>query len=191
MQWENWKLFLQKIVWQKIDTKLKLKEHVEALFYKASQKINDLTRISLYMTFQQRKLILGYFVISYFSYCPIFCVFHNRRLCSLKCFIEIFKVKVGIVSDLMKDVFQVAEKPYNLWHKFLVKSNNVRTAHMTCIFRWLQNLGYNTDTQSVPKYKFTFSFQRKYKEMESENCPCRIFKNYFKVLGVSDIVDGI
>ena len=64
----------------KFDTKLKFEEHVGILCKSASQKINALTRISSYKTFQQRKRILDSFVISHFSYCPIVWMFYSRRL---------------------------------------------------------------------------------------------------------------
>ena len=67
----------------------------------------------------------------------------------------------------MKHIFQIEDKPYKLRHKFLVKRNNVRSV----------NYGTNTasfigsriwdNTRSMSKYKFTFHFQRKYKEMDS------------------------
>ena len=53
---------------------------LETLCKKASKKINALARISSYMTFQQRKLIVNSCVISHFSYHPIVWMFHSRRL---------------------------------------------------------------------------------------------------------------
>ena len=50
------------------------------LFKKATQKINALAIELPYMTFQQRKLIFNFFLISHFSYWPIVWIFHNRRL---------------------------------------------------------------------------------------------------------------
>ena len=32
-------------------------------------------------------------------------------------------------KEIMKDIFQIEEKPYNERHKFLVKSNNARSAN--------------------------------------------------------------
>ena len=40
-----------------------------------------------------------------------------------------FKVKVGIEPEILKDIFKIEEKPYNLGNKFLVKSNNVRSVN--------------------------------------------------------------
>ena len=62
----------------KADTNLKFEEHVKRLCKKDSQKINALARISSYMIFQQRKLILNFFVVSHFPYCPIAWMFHSR-----------------------------------------------------------------------------------------------------------------
>ena len=40
-----------------------------------------------------------------------------------------FKVRFGIAPEIMKDVFQIEDKPYNPRHKFLIKSNNVRSVN--------------------------------------------------------------
>ena len=72
--------FCEKLLRIKIDTKLKLEEHVEILCKKASQKINALPRISSYMSFQQKVLVLNPFVISHISHCPIVWMLHIRRL---------------------------------------------------------------------------------------------------------------
>ena len=51
---------------------------------------------------------------------------------------EMFKVKVGIAPHIMKDIFQVEDKHFNLRHKFFVKSHNVRPVnygtHTTSFF---------------------------------------------------------
>ena len=53
---------------------------LETLCKKASKKINALARISSYMTFQQRKLIVNSCVISHLSYHPIVWMLHSRWL---------------------------------------------------------------------------------------------------------------
>ena len=80
------------------------------------------------------------------------------------------------------------DKHRNLRHKFLVKSNNVGW-YLYGIFLWFQDLRYIT--RNLSKYKFTFSFHRKNKEMDSENCPCKVCKYYVKTFGFCNIADGI
>ena len=52
---------------------------------------------------------------------------HHRNL--QKLVTEMFKVKVGIEPEILKDIFKIEEKPYNLRHKFLVKSNNATSVN--------------------------------------------------------------
>ena len=40
-----------------------------------------------------------------------------------------FTVKAGIAPEIMKDKFQIEDKPYNLGHNFLVNSSNVRSVN--------------------------------------------------------------
>lgn len=62
----------EKLLGTEIDVKLKIEEHVDTLSERASQKMNALVKIISYMTFQQRKLIICFFIISYFSYSCIY-----------------------------------------------------------------------------------------------------------------------
>ena len=40
-----------------------------------------------------------------------------------------FKVNVGIAPEIMKDILQIDETPYNLRHKVLAKNSNVRSVN--------------------------------------------------------------
>ena len=70
----------EKLLGVKVDHELNFNEHVSSLCKKASQKVNALSRIASYMTFDQRRLILNSFITSHFSYCPIVWMFHSRKL---------------------------------------------------------------------------------------------------------------
>ena len=54
-----------------------------------------------------------------------------------------FIVKIGIAPEIMKDIFEIDERPYNLRHGFLVKRHSVRQVRYgietTCF--WLRNHG--------------------------------------------------
>jgi hypothetical protein len=63
-----------------INNKLSFEEHVNSLCKYASRKVNALSRIASYMSFNQRKLILSAFITSNFSYCPLVWMFHSRKL---------------------------------------------------------------------------------------------------------------
>ena len=63
-----------------IDNKLKFDLHVSKLCAKASQKLNALARMTSFMNFNKKKLLMNSFVISQFNYCPLVWMFHNRTL---------------------------------------------------------------------------------------------------------------
>ena len=63
-----------------IDLKLTFENHINKLCKKTSQKVNALTRISDYMSFDERKIIMKAFITSQFSYCPLVWMFHSKRL---------------------------------------------------------------------------------------------------------------
>ena len=58
----------------------KFKKHVTIVCNKASQKIHALSRISSYMSFNKRRLLMKTFTESQFNYCPLIWIFHSRRL---------------------------------------------------------------------------------------------------------------
>ena len=70
----------EKLLEVKIDHELNFTEHVSSLCEKASRKLNVLSRIASFMTFDQRRSILNTFITSHFSDCPMVWMFHSRKL---------------------------------------------------------------------------------------------------------------
>ena len=70
----------QKLLGIKIDNKLTFDDHVTSICSKASQKLHALSRVSNFMTLNQRKTILKTFIFSHFGYCPLVWMFHSRKL---------------------------------------------------------------------------------------------------------------
>ena len=100
---------------------------------------------------------------------------HHRNLQKLA--IEIFKVKLGIAPDIMKNVFPIIENPYDLRNETKFKSRNVNTVR------------YGIETASFVAPRIWSSIPRSYKECSSvnefkakikcwhpENCPCKLVK---------------
>lgn len=50
---------------------------------------------------------------------------HQRNL--KKLITGIFKVKTGVASEVMKDIFEISNTPYNLRNNLNIFSNNIRT----------------------------------------------------------------
>ena len=69
----------QKLLGISIDNNLSFKGHVQSLCKKASQKLHALSRISNYMDDKQVKQTMRVFILSQFSYCPLFWKFCDRQ----------------------------------------------------------------------------------------------------------------
>ena len=63
-----------------VDSKLNFKAHVSELCTIASQKLHALSRISNFMDFEQRRIIMYSFILSQFGYCLLVWMFHSRTL---------------------------------------------------------------------------------------------------------------
>ena len=63
-----------------IDSNLTFENHINSICKKSSQKLNALARIAPYMNIQKRTTFMKSFVTSQFSYFPLICMFHSRRL---------------------------------------------------------------------------------------------------------------
>ena len=70
----------QKLPGLDIDRNLNFNEHVSSLCRKADNKMSVLTRLSNFMNFKQRRILLKTFIESQFGYCPLICMFHSRRV---------------------------------------------------------------------------------------------------------------
>ena len=70
----------EKLLGITIDSQLTFEPHINQMCTKASQKLNAISRISQFMNFDQRKLIVNAFLNSQFSYCPLTWMSHSRSL---------------------------------------------------------------------------------------------------------------
>ena len=67
------------------DSKLIFKNDINKLWKKVSQKLNALPRISNYVTFDKRKIIMETLITSQFSYCFFMWMLNSKRLSKNKC----------------------------------------------------------------------------------------------------------
>ena len=63
-----------------IDARLSFEELITSLCKKPSQKLHVLVRITHYMGFGKRILLMKKFLICQFNYCPLIWMFHTRTL---------------------------------------------------------------------------------------------------------------
>ena len=62
------------------DNGLTFNSHISKICSKASQKLHALSRVSNFMNFRQRKVLMQAFIHSQFGYCPLVWMFHSRKL---------------------------------------------------------------------------------------------------------------
>lgn len=86
-----------------------------------------------------------------------------------------FKVKVGIEPEIMNDIDQSKDKLYNLRHKFLVKSKNVRSVNYgTHTASFIGPRIWDTIPEVCQNTNSLLAFKENIKKWITENCPCRI-----------------
>ena len=73
--WEEKKVRLLGIT---IDNELKFDQHITEICLKANKKLSILSRMSKFLSFDQRRIIYKAFVESQFKYCPLVWFFHSR-----------------------------------------------------------------------------------------------------------------
>ena len=73
----------EKLLGMLIDRDLSFDKHIKSLCRKAGQKLNALTRISNYLTHDQKRLLLNSIIKSQFSYFPLIWMFCSRSLNNL------------------------------------------------------------------------------------------------------------
>ena len=70
----------QKLLGVLIDNKVTFDKHINNLCEKASQKLNELCRVSSFMSTNKKRLVMKVFISSQFSYCPLIWMNHSRTL---------------------------------------------------------------------------------------------------------------
>ena len=61
----------EKLLEVKFDSKLTFDQHISDLCQRSSRKVNTLPRITPYMSFPKRRLLINSFIKTYSSYCPL------------------------------------------------------------------------------------------------------------------------
>ena len=75
-----WESNKQKSFGLDIDRNLNFNEHVSSFFRKAGNKLSVLARLSNFMSFKERRILLKTFIEYQFGYCSLIWMFHSRRL---------------------------------------------------------------------------------------------------------------
>ena len=75
-----WEINKQKLLGLVIERNLNFNEHVFSLCKKVGNKPSVLARLSNFMSFKQRHILLKTFIEFQFGYCPLIWMFHSRRV---------------------------------------------------------------------------------------------------------------
>ena len=70
----------RKVLGVNFHNRLNFEYHIKKICKKASQKLYALARISNFMSYNQRKIIMNAFISSKFNYCPLVWMCHSRSL---------------------------------------------------------------------------------------------------------------
>ena len=108
---------------------------------------------------------------------------HHKNLQALAT--EIFKVKKDLAPDIMKDVFELKEPPYNLRSESNhFTRRNVKTTYygLSSIKRLAPQI-WELVPQSLKKCRTLNEFKTKVKSWSPGHCPCRLSKTYIAQLG--------
>ena len=107
---------------------------------------------------------------------------HHRNLQKLA--IEIFKVKLGLAPEIMKNIFPISENPYDLRNEIKFKSRNVHTVrHGIETASFVAPKIWSCIPRSYKECSSVNEFKAKIKSWYPENCPCKLCKNYIYQIG--------
>ena len=107
---------------------------------------------------------------------------HHRNLQKLA--IEMYKFHRNLSPDIMKNIFQTSNNPYNLRNKNPFKNHNIRSVY--CGTETISFRGPKTWALIPEEIKSSNSleeFKRKIKEWEPLGCTCRLCKIYVNNIG--------
>ena len=68
----------EKLLGIKLDSKLNFNSHIHDIYQNAGQKLNAISRITPYMDFAKRRLLVNAFFYLQFNYCQLVWMCHNR-----------------------------------------------------------------------------------------------------------------
>ena len=102
---------------------------------------------------------------------------HQRNLQVLAT--EIYKVKMGLVPQLVKELFPLSPHAYNLRSIYEFKLENIKTVHYgTKSLSFLGPKIWELVSLEIKSSHSLEEFKKKIKSWIAENCPCRLCKTY-------------
>ena len=75
-----WQSAKQKLLGMEIGRNLNFDDHLISLCQKAGRKLTVLARVSKFVSFKQKRILMKTSVESLFGYCPLIWMFHRRKV---------------------------------------------------------------------------------------------------------------
>ena len=79
-RYKVWEISDVKLLGVTLENNLKDDKHVSNICPNANRKLNALTRVSKFLPFKKRRILLKAFIESQFKYCPFALMFHGREI---------------------------------------------------------------------------------------------------------------
>ena len=107
---------------------------------------------------------------------------HRRNLKLLVT--EIFKLKIGCISSIMKETFETDNRNCNFRHDFLIQRHNIRSVYYdTKTAAFIDPPKWENLPNSCKDATFLKSSKEHFTRWISENCPCKLCKTYIQCVG--------
>ena len=71
--------YCEKLLGVKFDSKLRFDQHISDLCRRTSRKIHALARVTPFMNLSRRRLLMNFFFMTQFNYCPLIWMCHSRE----------------------------------------------------------------------------------------------------------------
>ena len=124
----------EKVLGVNFDNRLNFEYHIKKICKKASQKLYALSRISNFMSCNQRKIIMNAFISSQFNYCPLVWMCHSRSLNT-----QINNIHHRALSIVYRDHTSSFETLLKKYGSISIHHRNIQLL-ATEIFKTLNNL---------------------------------------------------
>ena len=151
-----------------------------------NNKINNIHRRALKMVYQDKKSNLQVLLQKDNSVS-----IHMKNLQYLAT--EIYKVKSSLSPEIMKEIFIFQENEnYNLRSGTHLMNRNIHTAHFGT--DTITNLGpkiWKIVPDEIKNVSSLLVFKSRIKTWNTDNCPCRLCKSFFKGLGFIEVFPNL
>ena len=150
-----WESKNEKLLGLTIDRNLNFEDHVFILCKKAGRKLSALSRISNYMSFEKKRILLKVFVELQFGYCPLNWMFYSRKANSKINHIHerslriVYKDNISSIEELLKKgkSFCIHHRNIQSLATELSKIKNNLSNRIMCDIFETRNLDYNLRSQ--------------------------------------------